>query len=76
MDALQQVPEKYQGPGESPAWSQDLGDADRRVREKQEKEIMKGNRGGEKFRPVRAGGLSKNEVVAHGFGAYPTAKVH
>lgn len=29
---------KYQGPGESPAWSQDLGDADRRVREKQKNE--------------------------------------
>lgn len=51
------------------------GDADRRLRGKQEKEIMKGNRGGERFRPHRAGGLSKNEMVAHGFGAYPTTKV-
>lgn len=53
-----------------------MGDADKRVREKQKKEIMKGNREGEKFRPVRPGGLNNNEVVAYGFSAYPTTKVY
>lgn len=51
-------------------------DAERRVREKQEKEIMKANKRGGTFRHIRASDTSKNKVLASGFGAYPTSKVH
>lgn len=51
-------------------------DAERRVQEKQEKEIVKANKRGGKFRHIRASDVSKNEVLASGFGAYSTSKVH
>lgn len=58
------------------AGTQPAGDADRRAREKPEKEIMKVNRREKTFRHIRAGDLSKNKVVTSGFHTYPTSNVH
>lgn len=41
----------------------------------QGKEIMEANSRGQKFRHIRAGDLSKHEVVTSGFGAHPTSEV-